>query len=341
MRKIKIVTDSSSDVLTLDGVDFESAPLKIVTGEKVYLDDASLDVEGMVNDLATYKGKSSTSCPNPDDYLRAFGDADEVYCVTITGSLSGSYNSALVAKNTYEKENPTSRVYVLNSLSTGPEMALIIERMRTLILEGHSFDSITAAIDEYTTHTGLFFVLESMRNLANNGRVSHIVAKLAGMLGIRVVGRASDRGDLEMLSKPRGERNTLTEVIVQLRKVENRALEPAVGVIARGPDEAAVALLKIIDGVRKLHPVAGGNIILPGAVQRIVIRNVEHAVQHKTIAPDVQEFARLAGLQIQFVPVMCVRHKIQLSIGALGNPGIILQHILRIFVDELRLHALQ
>lgn len=218
MRKIKIVTDSSSDVLTLDGVDFESAPLKIVTGEKVYLDDASLDVEGMVNDLATYKGKSSTSCPNPDDYLRAFGDADEVYCVTITGSLSGSYNSALVAKNTYEKENPTSRVYVLNSLSTGPEMALIIERMRALILEGHSFDSITAAIDEYTTHTGLFFVLESMRNLANNGRVSPIVAKLAGMLGIRVVGRASDRGDLEMLSKPRGERNTLTEVIVQLRK---------------------------------------------------------------------------------------------------------------------------
>ena len=218
MRKIKIVTDSSSDVLTLDGVDFESAPLKIVTGEKVYLDDASLDVEGMVNDLATYKGKSSTSCPNPDDYLRAFGDADEVYCVTITGSLSGSYNSALVAKNTYEKENPTRRVYVLNSLSTGPEMALIIERMRALILEGHSFDSIIAAIDEYTTHTGLFFVLESMRNLANNGRVNPIVAKLAGMLGIRVVGRASDRGDLEMLSKPRGERNTLTEVIVQLRK---------------------------------------------------------------------------------------------------------------------------
>ena len=218
MRKIKIVTDSSSDVLTLDGVDFESAPLKIVTGEKVYLDDASLDVEGMVNDLAFYKGKSSTSCPNPDDYLRAFGDADEVYCVTITGSLSGSYNSALVAKNTYEKENPTRRVYVLNSLSTGPEMALIIERMRALILEGYSFDSITAAIDEYTTHTGLFFVLESMRNLANNGRVSPLVAKLAGMLGIRVVGRASDRGDLEMLSKPRGERNTLTEVIVQLRK---------------------------------------------------------------------------------------------------------------------------
>ena len=60
MRKIKIVTDSSSDILTVEGIDFESAPLKIVTTEKIYIDDATLDVEEMVNDLATYKGKSST-----------------------------------------------------------------------------------------------------------------------------------------------------------------------------------------------------------------------------------------------------------------------------------------
>ena len=217
MRKIKIVTDSSSDILTVEGIDFESAPLKIVTTEKIYIDDATLNVEEMVNDLAAYKGKSSTSCPNPDDYICAFGDADEVYCTTITGSLSGSYNSAVLAKNTYEAENPGRRVYVLNSLSTGPEMALIVERMRTLILAGRSFDEITANVDEYCRHTGLLFVLESMRNLANNGRVSPVAAKLAGMLGIRVIGRASEKGELEMLSKPRGERNALTGVIDQLR----------------------------------------------------------------------------------------------------------------------------
>ena len=217
MRKIKIVTDSSSDILTVEGVEFESAPLKIVTTEKIYIDDATLDVEEMVNDLATYKGKSSTSCPNPDDYIRAFGDADEVFCTTITGSLSGSYNSAVLAKNTYEAEHEGRRVYVLNSLSTGPEMALIIERMRSLILDGRTFEEITADIDEYCRHTGLLFMLESMRNLANNGRVSPVVAKLAGMLGIRVIGRASERGELEMLSKPRGERNALAGVIDQLR----------------------------------------------------------------------------------------------------------------------------
>ena len=219
MKKIKSVTDSSSDILSLSDVEFESAPLKIVAGERVYVDDAALDVEAMVNDLASYKGKSSTSCPNPSDYLAAFGDADEIYCITITGSLSGSYNSALVAKSTYESENPGSRVYVLNSLSTGPEMALIIERIRALILKGHTFDEICSAIDEYKSRTGLLFMLESMRNLANNGRVSPIVAKLAGMLGIRVIGRASDKGELEMLSKPRGERNALMGMIDHLRNL--------------------------------------------------------------------------------------------------------------------------
>ena len=217
MRNIKIVTDSSSDILTLDGVAFESAPLKIVTADKIYTDDATLDVSAMVNDLIVYKGKSSTSCPNPDDYLRAFGDADEVFCITITGSLSGSYNSALVAKATYEAENEGRRVYVLNSLSTGPEMALIIERMRSLILDGRTFDEIVTEVEEYSRHTGLLFMLESMRNLANNGRVSPLAAKLAGVLGIRALGRASEKGELEMLSKPRGERNALLELARQLR----------------------------------------------------------------------------------------------------------------------------
>lgn len=244
MRKIKIVTDSSSDVLTLDGVDFESAPLRIVTKDKIYVDDATLDVEGMVNDLASYKGKSSTSCPNQTDYLRAFGDADEVYCITITGSLSGSYNAAVLAKNTYEAEHKGSRVYVLNSLSTGPEMALIIERMRSLILEGRTFDEITSDIDSYSKRTGLIFMLESMRNLANNGRVSPVVAKLAGLLGIRVIGRASDKGELEMLSKPRGERNALAAIVDRLREY---GLKGGAVRIAHALNEAAAnALAKLI-----------------------------------------------------------------------------------------------
>jgi len=216
---IKIVADSSADMLELSSVEFESAPLKIITAQKEYVDDASLDVYQMVNDLQNYKGKSSTSCPNQSDWLDAFGDAEQVFCVTITGTLSGSFNAALLAKEAYEQLHPNRRVFVLNSLSAGPEIGLIIEKLQELILACKGFDEICEEITKYSKKTGLLFMLESMKNLANNGRVSPIVAKMAGLLGIRVVGKASDRGDLEPLNKCRGEAKALETIVQHLKSL--------------------------------------------------------------------------------------------------------------------------
>ena len=94
----KIISDSASNMRTLDGVDFTSVPLSIITDEKEYVDDSGLDVDKMVEELYSYKGRSSTACPGVGDWLKAFGDAEEVYCVTIISTLSGSYNSAMTAK---------------------------------------------------------------------------------------------------------------------------------------------------------------------------------------------------------------------------------------------------
>ncbi|MBQ8836642.1 MAG: DegV family protein [Clostridia bacterium] len=209
----KIVADSSADLVTFDGVDFASAPLKIITSEKEYVDDANLDVDKMVDELDKYNGKSSTACPSPADWMNGFGDADRVFCVSITGGLSGSYNAACVAKRDYEEKYPDRRVFVIDSLSAGPELRLIIEKLREYILDGKAFEEICKAITEYQKHTSLIFVLESMKNLARNGRVNPIVAKAAGLLGIRVVGKASDVGQLEPMEKCRGERNALASVV--------------------------------------------------------------------------------------------------------------------------------
>lgn len=213
----KIVADSSSDVLKFTNIPFAVAPLKIVTAEKEYIDDSLLNVEYMVNDLLKYKGKSSSSCPNPDEWLTAFGDAHNIFCVTITSTLSGSYNAACCAKQIYEEQHPDRKVFVINSLSTGPEMKLIIEKICELINNGNDFDAICSEITAYTKKTGLLFMLESMKNLANNGRVSHIVAKAAGLLGIRVVGKASNKGDLQPLDKVRGEPKSRATIIDRLR----------------------------------------------------------------------------------------------------------------------------
>ena len=146
-------------------------PLKIITDHEEYHDDGTLDAVGMATTLRTYKGKTSTSCPNVGDWLAAYEGADEVYAITITGTLSGSCNAAQLAAEEYQQENPGKRVFVLDSLSTGAESRLLVERLAALIKAGKPFDTVCEEIRAYHEHTHLLFALESLANLARNGRV--------------------------------------------------------------------------------------------------------------------------------------------------------------------------
>ncbi len=217
--KIKIVTDSASNMLALDGIDFESVPLRMVTDEKEYVDTADLDVEAMVNDLSTYKGRSGTACPGVGDWLTAFDGYDMIFCITITSNLSGSYNSAMTAKQQYEEENPGKKVYVLDSYTAGPEMKLHIEKIKEMVLAGKEYEVICKEIEAYKEKdTALVFCLESMRNLANNGRVNPAVATFASLVGIRVVGDATG-GKLNPNKKPRGAKKATAEIITNMKNL--------------------------------------------------------------------------------------------------------------------------
>ena len=214
----KIVVDSSASLYTLQGVDFECVPLKIITDDAEYLDNGTMDALGMAQTLRTYKGKTSTSCPNVSDWLAAYEGADEVYAITITGTLSGSYNAAQLAAEEYQQENPGKRVFVLDSLSTGPEQRLLAEHLRDLLAEGKEVDEICEEMLRYHKHTHLLFSLESLANLARNGRVKPAVAAVARMLGIRVIGQASEAGELDVLCKTRGEHGALERIVLELKE---------------------------------------------------------------------------------------------------------------------------
>jgi len=217
MIQAKIVVDSSANMATHPSV--VSVPLKIITDNKEYVDDANINTAAMVWDLQTYTGKSSTACPSPQDWLEAFGDAPYVFCIAITSNLSGSCNAALIAKADYEHDFPDRKVFVIDSLSTGGEMELIAERIQEMMAAELSFEEICAQIPAYQEHTALLFMLESMQNLANNGRVNKIVAKAAGILGIRAVGKASDVGTLEPLDKCRGEKKAISALMANMLSI--------------------------------------------------------------------------------------------------------------------------
>ena len=260
MKKTRIVADSSANVLSLKSVDFAAAPLKIITTEREFVDDNALDVAEMVSWFDSYKGRSQTSCPNPADWLEAFGDADEIYCVAITSGLSGSFNAACIAKQTYEQENPGKRVCVIDSLSAGPELALIIETLESYISEDLSFDEICQNIRAYQQTTGLTFMLASLKNFAANGRVSPAVAKIAGVLGIRIVGKASAQGTLEPTNKCRGEAKSLTAIVDHL--IENGLNSGKVKIAHCMNENAAETLKQMIrsklpNATVQIHPCLG------------------------------------------------------------------------------------
>lgn len=214
---IKVIADSSSNIQTLEGICFESVPLKINTQDKEYIDDSTLDLEGMLAELKTYRGKSGTSCPNFQNWTDAFGEAEEIFVLTITGELSGSYSAAVHAAREYEQEHPGRRVCVVDSRSAGPEIRLLAERIRDLAAEGADFQTICRRIRDYQSRTRLLFCLQSLHNLAQNGRCSHAVAKVAGVLGIRVIGEAKD-GQLHPLHKARGEKKALDTIFSEMVK---------------------------------------------------------------------------------------------------------------------------
>lgn len=216
--KYKIVADSSSNVYRLPDVAYTTVPLKILSASEEYTDDDRLDVGNMVAHLKAQKTAATTSCPNMMEWSDAFEDGENVFALTLTSQLSGSYNAALQAAGDFKRSHPERRIWVLDTLSTGPEMQLIIEKLRECILAEGTFEQIRKTVRDYSKHTHLLFNLQSMDNLAKNGRCSMALAKVAGVLGIRVVGRASDHGTLEPLSKPRGEQKSLEVMLSEMAK---------------------------------------------------------------------------------------------------------------------------
>lgn len=214
--KRKIVADSSCDMWELNGVDFAVAPMTISTDNKHYVDNQELDVHLMSEELAKYKGVSHTACPSVGSWLDCYEGFDEVFVITLTGAMSGTYNSAMTAKGIYEEENENVKVHVFDSLSTGPEMRLLIEKLKEMIDEDLPFEEIVEKGQDYLNHTRLFFALKSLHNFAMNGRVSKAVASAIGVFNISIFATASEEGTIQQISKCRGEKKVVKSMIEHL-----------------------------------------------------------------------------------------------------------------------------
>ena len=130
---------------------------------------------------------------------------------------------------------------VIDTLSAGPEVSLVVEKLEEYIEAGMDYEEICDKITHYLKKTGLIFMLKSLKTFANNGRVSPIVAKIVGIAGICIVGKASDEGTLEPMHKCRGEKRSLETLLEEL---ELRGFKDGKISIGHCQNESAALALK-------------------------------------------------------------------------------------------------
>lgn len=219
----KILVDSGCDLMSIEtiaeGIVYGRVPLKILMGDKEFVDDESLNVAQMLEEMYAYQGKTSSACPSPEEWAAHFRDAEESYVITITGALSGSHNSAMVAKHMVEEEDPSKKIYVLDSLSAGGEMTLLVQKLHELLKAGMPFDEVCQKMDEYSkNHTRLVFILYSIENLVKNGRVSKIAGMAAGLLNLSIVAKATEKGEIGPIGKARWKKKGARLVLEEMEQ---------------------------------------------------------------------------------------------------------------------------
>ena len=251
--KYGIVVDSGCDLKeitsTKGNIDFTRVPLTINVGEKSFSDDLSLDVKHFIDEVYAYKGKTGSAAPSPQSYLEAFEKSDNVFVLTITGTSSGSYASANVAKEMFEQKYPDRNIHLIDTKSTGPEMTLLVYKIIEYANKGFSFDVMVPKITRYFEQTNLLFVLQSLENLMKNGRVSKLQGSLATVLGIKLLGAASEEGTLEVIQKVRGKYNAYDKLVEELVAMHYKGSKI---VIAHCYNEPIVTYLE--DKIREKFP---------------------------------------------------------------------------------------
>ena len=184
----------------------------LVDGEEI-IDDETFDQADFLAKVAASKESVKSACPAPESYMEAYSKADDIYVVTLSAELSGSYNSAVLGKNLYEEENGIKNIHVVNSRGAATTQVLIARKLNEYASQGMPFEEVVDKIEEYTTSLRTYFVLETLEVLRKNGRLSRLSATIAGALNIKPVMIGTRDGVIQKAAQARGMKKALAKMV--------------------------------------------------------------------------------------------------------------------------------
>lgn len=216
----KLIGDSCTDVTQelLNDTKINLVPLTIQIGEDIILDDRSLNQSSLLQKMKMSSKSPTTACPAPEAYMDLFYGEEDVYVVTLSSKLSGSYNSASVAKNMYLEENAEKNIAVIDSLSASVGQTLVLLKIKELAEQGLPFAQVVEEAEKFRDGMATKFLLESLENLRKNGRLSTVKAFIANTLNLKPIMRSNGHGEIEKMDQARGMKRALDMLVASIVK---------------------------------------------------------------------------------------------------------------------------
>ena len=193
----KIILDSCGELPEKYKKDarFELVPLGLEVGDYHIMDDESFDQAEFLKRVAAYPGCPKSACPSPERYLESFCcDAEDIYVVTLSANLSGSYNSAQLAKKLYEEQYGDKNICVIDSCSASCGQTQIAYKAMELEEAGKPFSEIYEELIRFRDERNTYFVLDNLETLRKNGRLSAVKAMVASTLNIKPIMAGTKEG---------------------------------------------------------------------------------------------------------------------------------------------------
>lgn len=246
---MRIVADSSCDLTPAlrEKLPITLVPLTISVGDRHFRDDDTLNISEMMDYIEASPLPTKSACPSPQDFIDAFMAQGSVFVVTMTAALSGTYNSANLARETFMAEIGEKFIHIFDSKGSSARETLIALKINELIQNGLTEEVIAETVQSYIDQMKYIFQLGSLDAMMKNGRLSKLKGFIANALNIKPILKASPDGEVELMENVRTEKKSIRRIVDIIGEQCTDFSERVIGISHCEALEKAEALKQMIE----------------------------------------------------------------------------------------------
>lgn len=228
----RIIGDSCTDLTQSlkENTNIKLVPLTLMVDDVSVVDDETFNQQEFLQLVKDCPRSPKSACPSPEDYMKQFECDGDVYVVTLSSQLSGSYNSAELAKKLYLEDHPDKNIEIIDSRSASVAQTLITKKLIEMIEEKQSFQQIVKKITAFRDELSTRFVLETLETLRKNGRLTGLQAFIASALNIKPVMGATKEGTICKIDQARGILKALMQMVKSIEQDVVKPHEKIIGI---------------------------------------------------------------------------------------------------------------